>query len=82
MRERTALEIAGALEVELERLTSCLFAMQNGAKTLAAERDAAIADAVAAEREAIEDRVRALPNPHDGLTLGSVIRAIRARGKS
>lgn len=74
MIERTALEIADSLEVEMlslknadaaaemlrsqaaeiERLTSCLFEMQNAAKSLAAERDAAIAAAVAAERAEIE----------------------------
>ena len=56
-----------------------MFKVKAEAKRLTKERDAAIAAAVNTEREAIEAIVRALPNPHDGLTLGSVIRAIRAR---
>lgn len=56
-----------------------MFKVKAEAKRLTKERDAAIAAAVNTEREAIEAIVRALPNPHDGLKLGSVIRAIRAR---
>ena len=41
--------------------------------------DSLVEQARVAEREAIENRVRALQNPHYGLTLGSVIRAIRVR---
>ena len=64
MSKRTAMDIADALEVEMPTLKNL---------------DDAAAAAVNTEREAIEAIVRALPNPHDGLTLGSVIRAIRAR---
>lgn len=45
------------------------------------EASAAEIERLTAERETIESSIMAIPNPHDGLTRGSVIRAIRARAK-
>lgn len=41
-----------------------------------ASRQAAIDEAVAAERDSIIARVKAIPSPYDGLSRGDVIRAI------
>lgn len=92
MSERTALEIA----VDLDAVVCSSFVKLEAAKALRsqaaeiyrliAERDAAIADAVAAEREAcaqVCDELEAmLPGTKIGNTLQWAAERIRARGKS